>query len=163
MYISLWIDCLFEIRKIAVCFLGNSLPGHYRFTDEGFFSRNYVVWPIFFLMNVFIALKGTHFLFLFAVGLINYKAADHLRFGIPCQTNHLAFLSYHMVINSYNCAISFVVVFRFISVVKIQLLFVFAEHWKVNSGPAGAFGNSHRSTRVLFFLPGPFLKPWRFN
>ena len=33
-YISLWIDCLFEIRKIAVCFLWLSLPGHYRVTDE---------------------------------------------------------------------------------------------------------------------------------
>ena len=31
-----------------------------------FISQNYVVWPIFFLMNVFIALKGTHFSFLFA-------------------------------------------------------------------------------------------------
>ena len=29
-------------------------------------GRNYVVWPIFFLMNVFIALKGTHFWILFA-------------------------------------------------------------------------------------------------
>ena len=29
-YISLWIDCLFEIRKIAVCFLRLSLPGLYR-------------------------------------------------------------------------------------------------------------------------------------
>ena len=26
-YSSLWIDCLFEIRKIAVCFLWLSLPG----------------------------------------------------------------------------------------------------------------------------------------
>ena len=33
-YISLWIDCLFEIRKIAVYFLWLSLPGHYRVTDE---------------------------------------------------------------------------------------------------------------------------------
>ena len=33
-YISLWIDCLFEIRKIAVCFLWLSLPGYYRVTDE---------------------------------------------------------------------------------------------------------------------------------
>ena len=33
-YISLWIDCLFEIRKIAVCFLWLSLPGDYRVTDE---------------------------------------------------------------------------------------------------------------------------------
>ena len=33
-YISLWIDCLFEIRKTAVCFLLFSLPGDYRVTDE---------------------------------------------------------------------------------------------------------------------------------
>ena len=33
-YISLWIDCLFKIRKIAVCFLWLSLPGDYRVTDE---------------------------------------------------------------------------------------------------------------------------------
>ena len=33
-YISLWIDCLFEIRKSVVCFLWLSLPGDYRITDE---------------------------------------------------------------------------------------------------------------------------------
>ena len=33
-YISHWIDCLFEIRKIAVCFLWLSMPGDYRVTDE---------------------------------------------------------------------------------------------------------------------------------
>ena len=33
-YISLWIDCLFEIRKIAVCFLWLSFPGDCRVTDE---------------------------------------------------------------------------------------------------------------------------------
>ena len=33
-YISLRIDCLFEIRKIAVCFLWLSLPGDYKVTDE---------------------------------------------------------------------------------------------------------------------------------
>ena len=33
-YISLWIDCQFEIRKIAVCFLWLPLPGDYRVTDE---------------------------------------------------------------------------------------------------------------------------------
>ena len=31
----------------------------------GFISWNYVVWPIFFLTNIFIALKGTHFWFWF--------------------------------------------------------------------------------------------------
>ena len=54
-YISLWIDRLFKIRKIAGC-----LQGHW----WGFISRNYVVWPSFFLMNVFMALKGSHFLVL---------------------------------------------------------------------------------------------------
>ena len=38
-YISLWIDCLFEIRKIAVCFLWLSLPGDYRVTDEAFLAE----------------------------------------------------------------------------------------------------------------------------
>ena len=33
-YISLWINCLSEIRKIVVCFLWLSLPADYRVTDE---------------------------------------------------------------------------------------------------------------------------------
>ena len=33
-YISLWIDWQYEIRKLAVCFLWLSLPGDYRVTDE---------------------------------------------------------------------------------------------------------------------------------
>ena len=33
-YISLSIDCLFEVRKIAACLLWLSLPAHYRVTDE---------------------------------------------------------------------------------------------------------------------------------
>ena len=63
-YISLWIDCLFEIRKIAVfplAFIAGWLQGHW----WGFISRNYAVWPTFLLMNVFVALKGSHFWFLF--------------------------------------------------------------------------------------------------
>ena len=65
-YISLWIDCLFEIRKIAVfplAFIAGWLQGHW----WGFISRNYVVWPTFLLMNVFIALKGSHFWFLLEI------------------------------------------------------------------------------------------------
>ena len=38
-YISLWIDCLFEIRKIAVCFLWLSLPGDYNVTDEALLAE----------------------------------------------------------------------------------------------------------------------------
>ena len=41
-YISLWIDCLFEIRKISMfslAFVAGSLQGHW----WGFISRNYLV------------------------------------------------------------------------------------------------------------------------
>ena len=38
-YISLWIDCLFEIRKITVCFFWLSLPGDYRVTDEALLAE----------------------------------------------------------------------------------------------------------------------------
>ena len=38
-YISHWIDCLFEIRKIAVFFLWLSLPGDYRVTDEALLAE----------------------------------------------------------------------------------------------------------------------------
>ena len=46
-----------------LAFVAGSLQGHW----WGFIIRNYVLWPIFFLMNVFIALKGIHFfIFMFA-------------------------------------------------------------------------------------------------
>ena len=32
-------DCLFEIRKIAVCFLWLSLPDHYRVSDEALLAE----------------------------------------------------------------------------------------------------------------------------
>ena len=44
-----------------LAFVAEWLQGHW----WGFISRNYVVRPTFFLMNVFIALKGSHFWFLF--------------------------------------------------------------------------------------------------
>ena len=45
-----------------LAFVAGWLQGHW----WGFISRNYVVWLIFFLMNVFIALKESYFWFLFA-------------------------------------------------------------------------------------------------
>ena len=38
-FIGLWVDCLFEIHKIAVCFLWLSLPGNYRVTDEALLAE----------------------------------------------------------------------------------------------------------------------------
>ena len=70
-------DCLFEIRKIAVfplAFIAGWLQGHW----WGFISRNYVVWPTFLLMNVFIALKGSHFWFLFEKKKTTTKIVKHL-------------------------------------------------------------------------------------
>ena len=52
-----------------LAFVTGWLQGH-------FISRNYVVWPIFFLMNVFIALKWSHFWFLFT-----FTAADGVQRG----------------------------------------------------------------------------------
>ena len=45
--------------SFPLAFVAGWLHGHW----WGFISRNYVVWPTFFLMNVFIALKGSHFWF----------------------------------------------------------------------------------------------------
>ena len=44
-----------------LAFVAGWLQGHW----WGFISRNYLVWPTFLLMNVFIALKRSHFWFLF--------------------------------------------------------------------------------------------------
>ena len=53
-----------------LAFVAVSLQGHW----WGFISRNYVVWPIFFLMNVFIALKGTHFwILILPVAYLNHS------------------------------------------------------------------------------------------
>ena len=38
-YISPWIDSIFEIRKIAVCFLWLSLPGDCRVTDKALLAE----------------------------------------------------------------------------------------------------------------------------
>ena len=56
-YISLWIDCLFEIRKIAVCFLWLSLPGDYRVTDEALLAKTTQYDPPSFLWMFSLLLK----------------------------------------------------------------------------------------------------------
>ena len=62
-YISLWIRLPIwnsqNCSMFPLAFVAGWLQGHW----WGFISRNYVVWPTFFLMNVFIALKGSHLWF----------------------------------------------------------------------------------------------------
>ena len=80
LYQFLIIAYLFTLNRLPIwnsqncsmfplAFVAGWLQGHW----WGFISRNYVVWPTFLLMNVFIALKGSHFWFLFdftAVGVV---------------------------------------------------------------------------------------------
>ena len=56
-YASLWIDCLFEIRKIAICFLWLSLPGDYRVTDEALLAETTLYDPPTFLWMFSLLLK----------------------------------------------------------------------------------------------------------
>ena len=55
-----------------LAFVAGWLQGHW----WGFISRKYVVWPTFFLMNVFFAFKGSHFWFyiLHVLRLVNISA-----------------------------------------------------------------------------------------
>ena len=52
---TIWNSQNYSMFHLA--FVAGPLQAHW----WGFVSRNYVVWPILFLTNVFIALKGTHF------------------------------------------------------------------------------------------------------
>ena len=62
---------------LPLAFVAGWLQGHW----WGFISRNYVVWPTFLIMNVFIALKGSHFWFLW----VNIIWASSWDYG----TNHI--------------------------------------------------------------------------
>ena len=68
-----------------LAFVAEWLQGHW----WGFISRNYVVWPTFFLMNVFIALKGSHFWFYICVKqflLFKYPGSFRLFFFNTMQS-----------------------------------------------------------------------------
>ena len=66
-----------------LAFVAGWLQGHW----WGFISRNYVVWPIFLHMNVFIALKGSHFWFLFRVVLLHVKEGGYPTRIQGCSNN----------------------------------------------------------------------------
>ena len=67
-----------QAPMFPLAFVAGSLQGHW----WGFISPNYVVWPIFFLMNVFIALKAS----------LTFK----------CMTEHLfADFSYSIALDTY--------------------------------------------------------------
>ena len=63
---SRWIDCLFEICKIEVCFLWLSLSDHYRITDEALLAETtyYDPFPVLWMFSL---LLKELILFLFAL------------------------------------------------------------------------------------------------
>ena len=77
-YISLWIDCLFEIRKIAVCFLWLLLPGDYRVTDEALLAETTWYDPPSFLWMFSLLLKDL-------ISDFYFLSAPH-RFTLPPST-----------------------------------------------------------------------------
>ena len=70
-----------------LAFVAGWLQGHW----WGFISRNYVVWPTFLLMNVFIALKGSHFWFLLVYAVCKRGVAP-LCLGCPATLKPLSFI-----------------------------------------------------------------------
>ena len=78
-----------------LAFVAGWLQGHW----WGFISRNYVVWPTFLHMNVFIALKGSHFWFLFNMYIFQ---------RIPIlYKNRISKALYRVETHSYNCVVRF--------------------------------------------------------
>ena len=68
-------------------FVAGWLQGHW----WGFIIRNYLVWPTFLLMNVFIALKGSHFWFLFQY-LLSHLHYNYKQFFAWLLFFHLLYL-----------------------------------------------------------------------
>ena len=80
---------IFNLRILCEKNLQRQQYLYHAFIDfMSFFSRNFEVWPIYFLTNVFIALKGTHFCIFIQEGLWqgmarslmgNYEEIQHQR------------------------------------------------------------------------------------
>ena len=66
-----------------LAFVAGWLQGHW----WGFISRNYVVWLIFFLMNVFIALKGSHLWFLLEQ-LVHFPTRETNTLDLILRSSH---------------------------------------------------------------------------
>ena len=64
-YIGLWIDCLFEIRKITIFFLWCRLPDHYTVTGEDLLAETTYHDSSSFLWMFSLLLKELIFYFLF--------------------------------------------------------------------------------------------------
>ena len=115
-------------------FAARSLQGHW----WGFISRNYVVWPTFLLMNVFIALKGSHFWFLF---LLVYAVQVRLMKGHGAGVNKiydhgLFFFFFFFAIRSPNF-LSFLFPFPLLFFSSCLCIFTARLFWSRSFGLGG--------------------------
>ena len=125
-----------KCRTAAVCplaFVAGPLQSHW----WGFISRNYVVWPIFFLMYVFVALKGTHFLFL----------SRFSKFGLKKQQLHLVLKK--------NAEVGFL---GSISQTRRKCIY---DRW--TTGARGGGGGRRHSDFSMVSMCLPFWKPVRLD
>ena len=85
-----------------LAFVAGWLQGHW----WGFISRNYVVWPTFLLMNVFIALKGSHFWFLFSnlqPWMWQYQTFTVCLCSLSAQKKRVIDLNYWLIALRFTC------------------------------------------------------------
>ena len=104
-YISLWNDCHVKIFKHTV-FSSGSFCQIYRVTDETLIAET-TVWPNFFLMNVFFALKGSKLFILFISATkfrIDTLWRSKLRYQIRSHRRrwHLVFSAFDLVLEIYT-------------------------------------------------------------
>ena len=129
-----------------------------------FISRNYVVWPTFFLMDVFIALKGSHFWFSLVAFFSHEKLSKYIDSGYlvgatPLTVFHRLFWNFADVFcMKWRCACGFGIIFGYFfslfMLCELRLFFTWNaievyKQW-VPCGCSGAM--SDPLTALVFFI-----------
>ena len=122
-FLVAWIDCLFEIRKIAVSFLWLSLPGHYRVTDEALLAETTQYDPSSFLWMFSLLLKKLIFYFYWNKAKISLtrKRKNKLTNGIGGMIIQLRAAIFERIRNVQIQALQTI----FISLLSLSFLCVF--------------------------------------
>ena len=89
-HISLWTTAIIKICKFTV-FSSGSFCQIYRVTDEALIAET-MLWPNFFLMNVFFALKGSKLFII--INYIDYAIFFHLVIFDSFKGSHYSELIY---------------------------------------------------------------------
>ena len=145
------------------------LQGHW----WGFTSRNYVVWPTF-LMNVFIALKGSHFWFLFGSLATHWAHSEdsdqtgrmpRLIWVFAGRTCHFA----GFVMRRHKCPCNWSVQGNFMHDVSVSFLTLWRHFWRQFSEKrfdvniAGMSRTEQFSTANWNILATNAYSSWKYN